>query len=90
MGNTINHNNMGIYLSSSNYNIVSGNILKGSNYNNFPDGCIYEINCIGNIFSDNGPCTNGQEDAILGYNLFFLLGILSVVAIILSIKFRKL
>ena len=59
--------------------------------------CISEYkNCQGNKFSDNGSCTYGETDGesdgeqpIPGYNLFFLLGILSVVVIILSKKLKK-
>ncbi len=81
-GNTANNNkDTGIHLFCSDYNIVSGNILLGN------DECIVETNCKGNKFSDNGSCTYGQADDIIpGYNLFFLLSILSVVAILISIK----
>ena len=84
-GNTANNNkDTGIYLYRSNYNTVSGNTLLGN------DECIVEINCKGNTFSDNGSCTYGQtEDIIQGYNLFFILGILSVIAIIRSKKLKK-
>jgi parallel beta-helix repeat protein len=84
-GNTANNNQYGIYLYDSNYNIVSGNFLIGNN------ACIVEDNCYGNQFSDNGDCTYGQgEDAIPGYNFFLLLGILSVVAILIGKKVKKL
>ena len=63
-----------------------GNILIGN------DECIIEEDCVGNTFSDNGACTYGQGDGngvIPGYNLIFLIGILSVVSIILSKKLKK-
>jgi len=84
-GNTANDNNWyGISLKYSNNTIISGNTLIGN------DECIVEENCQGNRFSDNGDCTYGQGDGkIPGYNLFFLLGIISVVAIIISKKVRK-
>ena len=86
-GNTANNNTaIGIYLSESDYNIVSGNNLIGNGL------CISERNCQGNKFSDNGSCTYGEGDkepAIPGYNLFLLLGILSVVSILLSKKLKK-
>ncbi|MHA2430242.1 MAG: Loki-CTERM sorting domain-containing protein [Promethearchaeota archaeon] len=82
--NTANNNRFGIYLFESDYNLISGNTLLGN------EVCIEEINCEGNTFSDNGPCMYGQGDGIIpGYSLFFLLGILSLVAIILSRKLRK-
>lgn len=70
----------------SDYNNILGNILIGN------DKCIVEENCQGNEFSDNGPCTNGQEDGeqpIPGYTLFLLLGLLSIVVILISKKLRK-
>jgi len=84
--NTANHNMYGIKLWRLNYNTISGNDLSG-NYI-----CIEEDDCEGNVFSDNGSCTYGDGNggqAIPGYNLFFLLGVLSVVAIILSKKKKK-
>ncbi len=83
-GNTANNNFNGIDLYYSDYNSISGNILIGNG------DCIWERECQGNEFSDNGSCTYGQADDIIpGYNLFFLLGILSVIAIILSKKVKK-
>ncbi|HUW91250.1 MAG TPA: NosD domain-containing protein [Candidatus Nanopelagicaceae bacterium] len=83
-GNTANYNDRGIYLATSNYNTISGNILIGNL------ACIFEKDCEGNKFSDNGSCTYGQAgDIISGYNLFFLLGILSVIGIILSKKVKR-
>jgi len=81
-GNTANNNiQYGIHLLSSDYNIISGNILLGNGK------CIVETECEGNIF-ENNDC--GVGDGIIpGYNLLFLLGILSVVAIILSKKLKK-
>jgi len=88
-GNTANYNyRYGINLCESNYNVVSGNTLIGN------DECIVEDNCIGNEFSDNGSCTYGDggskgDGAIPGYNLFFLLAILSVAVILISKKLKK-
>lgn len=84
-GNTINNNtSTGIYLVSSNTNQVSGNILLGNSI------CILEEGSQGNEFSDNGSCTYGIEEAIIpGYNLFVLLGILSVTVILMSKKRAK-
>ncbi|MFX1575326.1 MAG: NosD domain-containing protein, partial [Promethearchaeota archaeon] len=84
-GNTANYNGDGIFLLESNYNIVSGNTLQGNGRY-----CIFEENCIGNTFSDNGSCTYGQDsERIPGYNLFILLGIISVVVIIMGEKLKK-
>ncbi|MFX0083774.1 MAG: nitrous oxide reductase family maturation protein NosD [Candidatus Hodarchaeota archaeon] len=86
-GNTANNNTYyGISLSSSNDNIVSGNALLNN------DKCIVEYNCQGNEFSDNGDCTYGERDGekpIPGYNLLFLVGILSVAVILISKKLKK-
>ena len=85
IGNTANYtSHNGIYLDYSDYNIVSGSILIGNTE------CIAEQNCQGNKFSDNGDCTYSQGDGVIpGYNLYFLLGILSFVVIILSKKVKK-
>jgi parallel beta-helix repeat protein len=83
-GNIANNNSYGVYLYFSDYNTISGNSLIGN------DKCIKENNCEGNEFSDNGACTYGQGDGIIpGYNLFFILSILSIVAIILSKRLKK-
>ena len=87
LGNTVNMNeNYGIFLWTSNYTTVSGNELLGNLE------CIKEVNCKGNEFSDNDGCKYGEGDKELiipGYNLFFLLGILSGVAFILNRKIKK-
>ena len=79
-GNTANYNEYGIFLDRSNYNTVSGNSLLGN------EVCIAEKNCEGNVF-ENNDC--GQDQGIPGYNLFFLLGIVSVGSIILIKKLKK-
>ena len=76
-GNTANNNGNGIYLLNSNYNTISGNTLIGN------DECINEVDCIDNIFENNN-C-----GIIPGYNLFFLLGTLSVAIILVSKKLKK-
>jgi len=77
-----NNTGNGIYLSRSNYNTVSGNNLIGN------DKCIKEYSCEGNVFENNicDVVDDDKKPAIPGYNLFFLFGILSVVAIIISKK----
>ena len=89
LGNTINNNtNYGINLERSSFNIITGNTLIGN------DVCISEFDCEGNEFSDNGSCMYGEGDgeengAIPGYNLFFLLGIISLSSISLKKKMKK-
>ena len=52
--------------------------------------CINEVSCKGNEFKDNEYCTYGEGDGIiLGYNLFILLGVLSVLAIFISKNLKK-
>ncbi len=69
---------------NSNNNVISGNSLIGNRE------CIIQQNSKGNQFSDNGSCTYGQGGGTIpGYNLFFLLGVLSIVVIILSKKLKK-
>ncbi|NHJ22752.1 MAG: hypothetical protein EAX91_17545, partial [Candidatus Lokiarchaeota archaeon] len=75
--NIANYNNYGVFLYFSNYNIISGNTLKGNTK------CIKEEYCEVNIIKDNEYCSN---DIIPGYNLLFLLFILSTFIIILSNK----
>ena len=101
--NTANNNNWdGIKLENSNYNNVTGNIANKndryglnillSDYNIFSNNslignseCINEFHCEGNIFDNN----NCGATRISGYNLFFLIGILSVATIILKKKLKK-
>ncbi|MFX1410513.1 MAG: nitrous oxide reductase family maturation protein NosD [Promethearchaeota archaeon] len=80
-GNSANNNEIGIRLSHGNNNTISGNTLIGNNE------CIIEEDCQGNVF-ENNDC-EGRDEIIPGYNLFFLLGILSIVTIILNKKFKK-
>ena len=86
--NTANNNLFyGIQLLGSNYNTISGNTLLGN------AECIYEENCQGNKFNDNGECTYGQEEpgpSILGYSIIVLLGVFSFVTIFLLRKINKL
>jgi parallel beta-helix repeat protein len=76
-GNTANNNYYGIFLDRSNYNTISGNIFLGN------DVCITDSAGIGNVF-ENNDC-----GIIPGYNLFFLIGTLSVAAILISKKIKK-
>lgn len=81
LGNSVNENHIGINLRESNYNKFTGNKLIGN------DECIVEVDCMGNIF-ENNDCSKA-DGVIPGYNLFFLLGILSTVAIILVKKLKN-
>ncbi|KKL76376.1 hypothetical protein LCGC14_2045520 [marine sediment metagenome] len=86
-GNTINNNgDDGIFLLGSNINIVSGNTLIGN------QDCITEQDSQGNVFSDNGSCSYGEEGttpAIPGYNLLFLIGTLSALSFIILKKIKR-
>ena len=79
-GNSIKENYIGIYLEWSNYNNVTGNILIRN------DVCIVENHCEGNIFKNNYCIKKG---VISGYNLVFLIGILSAVTILVCKKVMK-
>jgi len=90
MGNVVNNTHTGIVIQAgSDYNTVSGNIIIVYNEcitsydQGFRNNIIYNNSCV--VIEDDGD----EEPAILGYNLFFLLGILSVVVIILSKKIKK-
>ena len=81
-GNTANYNEYGIYLCASDDNTISGNTLIGNNV------CIYETyDCDGNIIKNN-DCGGGDEK-IPGYDPFFLLGILSAVAILMRKRLKE-
>ncbi|MFX1412088.1 MAG: nitrous oxide reductase family maturation protein NosD [Promethearchaeota archaeon] len=82
-GNTANDNRCGIYLYESNNNLISGNTFIDN------DECIAEESCEGNIFENNQCGEDDKEPIIHGYNLFFLLGILSVIVIFISKKLKK-
>lgn len=79
----MNFNDIGIMLLfDSNNNSVIENTLIGNRQ------CFSESdNCVGNLF-ENNSCEDFVRE-ISGYNLFFLLGILSLVAIILIKKLKK-
>lgn len=84
MENTVINNTYGMYLYESDFNNVTGNALIGNTE------CIAEKEGEGNRFSDNGSCTYGEgDDKIPGYNIFFLLGTLSIIAIFIKKKVNK-
>jgi len=104
-GNTVSYNKGdGIYIERSNDNSISNNIISynghcgliliRSHFNTISwnvfignDKCIREVECEGNVIEHNDCDT--EEPAILGYNLFILLGVLSFVAIVISQKIKK-
>ncbi len=71
-GNSINDNLIGILLDKSNNNVILGNSLSGN------DECITEIDCEGNLLSNN-DCHEGL--VINGYNLLFILGIFCLLSL---------
>ena len=82
--NNVSYNDeYGIYLLSSDNNLISGNTLIGNGE------CIVEEFCEGNIFENNDCGKGDKEPVIHGYNLFFLIGILSIVAFFISKKVKK-
>jgi parallel beta-helix repeat protein len=97
--------NTGINLQFSDENVISGNEIKEyecgimliwSKYNNISlnslignGRCFYEDDgCVGNIF-DNNFCPHTNNTIIMGYDLIFILGILSVGSTIIILKYRK-
>ena len=81
-GNTANNNTYaGIMLEESHDNSITGNTLIGNSE------CIVEVDCLENEFKDNS-CDYGEKPdiPIPGYNLFFLLGTLSILSIIIIIS----
>lgn len=80
IGNIIINNYYGISLGYSNYNIISGNILIGN------DECIIEADCEGNVFKNNDCRAGDKKPAIPGYNLFFLIGGISILSVIIMRK----
>ncbi len=81
-GNNINHNkNYGICFINCINNTITGNSLIGN------EKCFNEIYSEGNVF-ENNVCRD-RISAIPGYNLFFLLGILSIIAIIIGKRIKK-
>ena len=85
-GNYANDNGRyGIYMRESNFNNISGNTLLENK-----EKCIYERDCQVNNYSNNDSCPYGQDDGIIpGYNLYLLLGILSVLAVLISKKINN-
>jgi parallel beta-helix repeat protein len=88
-GNNATSNRYGIYLQYSNDNIVSGNGLIGNNI------CIFEEDCKGNDFYDNGECIpSNNEDPndnppALDFNLILLLSGSVIIGIIVITEVRK-
>ena len=89
-GNNASNNECGIYLYHSNYNTISGNTFLGN------DECCVEENCQGNIFSDNGSCTCGEDDGISDELIILIILISSIsggavigVATLLLIKRKR-
>lgn len=81
-GNDINYNKIyGISFIHCINNAIIGNTLIGN------EKCFKEITSEGNIFEDN--LCRDRPTPILGYNLFFLLGILSIMVIIVGKKINK-
>jgi len=81
--NTINDNKDGILLTESSYNTITNNTLIG-NFN-----CIVEINSTEN-FIGNNTCENrvlNRSAIVIGYNLYFIVGLLSFISII-TIKIK--
>ena len=80
--NTVNYNtNSGIFLEESNYNYFMENRFKDNGEN------IREENCIGNIFSNNGGCSNEPINPIWG--LLLLFGVLSAVTVLVGKKLKN-
>ena len=91
-GNTVNNTYTGIVLQAgSDYNTVSGNTLIVNDEcitsydQGFRDNSIFNNSCV--VLEDEGD--GDKNTQIPGYNLLFLLGILSVVVIIISKKLKK-
>jgi parallel beta-helix repeat protein len=81
-GNDINHNQKyGIYFINCKKNMIRGNLLIGN------EKCFNEEYSEDNVF-ENNECRD-RTSSIPGYNLFLLLGILSILAIILNKKIKK-
>jgi parallel beta-helix repeat protein len=76
--NTAHNNYNGIGLRESNFNTISGNYLSGNTY------CIRLIDCEENTITNNA-CGN----QIPGYNLYFLITIIPIVAILLANRLRR-
>ena len=81
--NTLRDHSTGISLS---YQSNNNTFLKNNLFNNRV--CVrWDTSCLGNVFIDN--VCGYEMPTILGYNLFLLLGILSIVAFIIYTKNKK-
>ncbi|MFX1365044.1 MAG: nitrous oxide reductase family maturation protein NosD [Promethearchaeota archaeon] len=81
-GNITNDNQYGLFLANSNNNTITGNILLGNDY------CITDEYGGANNNIKNNDC--GRENGLIsGYNLFFLFGIFSFIAILISRKLKQ-
>ncbi len=81
-GNNINHNqNYGINFLNCKNNTITGNSLIGNKK------CFNKAYSEDNVF-ENNVC-HDRTSAISGYNLFFLLGSLSIIAIVIGTRVKK-
>ncbi len=100
------YDDYGIKIFQSNNNNISKNILTGhcfalylerSNYSNVIENlmtqnlnCIEEIDCFGNIYRDNSCDLDVIPQAIPGFDIYFLIGILFLFIVISVIsKFKR-
>lgn len=87
--NNATNNQYGIYLHYSNNNTVSGNGLIGNNV------CIFEDNCQGNEFYDNGGCIpsrneeNNDLPPTIDFTIILLISGLIIVGIIVVTEVKK-
>jgi len=97
--NTANNNYYGIALENSHANLISGNTLLNNTI------CIYQENCMDNVLIGNdcgkpaagvssggdggGGGDDDEAEAIPGYNMFILFGVICIISIVLIKKRRK-
>jgi len=96
--NTANNNYYGIALENSHANLISGNTLLNNTI------CLYQENCMDNVLIGNdcgkaaagvssgsggGGGSGDGEEAIPGYNMFILIGVICIISTVLIKKRRK-
>jgi parallel beta-helix repeat protein len=96
------YNDYGIYVFKSNNNNITKNILthhcvalylERSNYSNVIENvmrqnlkCIEEVDCIGNLYRDNSCDLDDIQPAIPGFDIYFLIGIAFLFAVVSVIR----
>ena len=81
--NNVNYNEVGICLNYTHHNYIIGNDLRGNSI------CIQEVDSHDNVIEDN-ICDTSEPGVIQGYDIYFFLGTLFFLGLLITFKKVKL